>query len=201
MSKAKVSRNGKCERKTRETSISASVEIDGEGRYEVNTGIGFLDHMLELFARHGLFNLRVTCKGDLHVDAHHSVEDIAIALGEAFRQASGDKKGILRYGYAYITMDESLVRAALDLSGRPYLVCNLGTLKREVVGGMPTEMVEHFFRSFSTHFPMNLHIDLLRGEDTHHIIEAVFKAVTRALRAALMTDLREAGVPSTKGVL
>lgn len=196
-----MSRKGTFQRKTKETEISVSVELEGAGEYDVKTGIGFLDHMLELFTRHGLFDLKVRCKGDLHVDAHHSVEDIAIALGEAFKVAAGDKKGILRYGHAYITMDEALVRAALDLSGRPYFVPNLGELKREVVGGMPTEMVEHFFRSFSTHFPMNLHIDVLRGNDTHHIIEGVFKAVTRALRVALSVDAREAGVPSTKGVL
>ncbi|CAG0997335.1 imidazoleglycerol-phosphate dehydratase [Planctomycetaceae bacterium] len=196
-----MSRKGTFQRKTKETEISVSVELEGAGEYDVKTGIGFLDHMLELFTRHGLFNLKVRCKGDLHVDAHHSVEDIAIALGEAFKAAAGDKKGILRYGHAYITMDEALVRAALDLSGRPYFVPNFGELKREVVGGMPTEMVEHFFRSFSTHFPMNLHIDVLRGSDTHHIIEGIFKAVTRALRVALSVDAREAGVPSTKGVL
>ena len=196
-----MSRKGTFQRKTKETEISVSVELEGAGEYDVKTGIGFLDHMLELFTRHGLFDLKVRCKGDLHVDAHHSVEDIAIALGEAFKVAAGDKKGILRYGHAYITMDEALVRAALDLSGRPYFVPNLGELKREVVGGMPTEMVEHFFRSFSTHFPMNLHIDVLRGHDTHHVIEGVFKAVTRALRVALSVDAREAGVPSTKGVL
>ena len=196
-----MSRKGTYQRKTKETEISVSVDLDGAGDYDVKTGIGFLDHMLELFTRHGLFGLKVRCKGDLHVDAHHSVEDIAIALGEAFKAAAGDKKGILRYGHAYITMDEALVRAALDLSGRPYFVPNLGELKREVVGGMPTEMVEHFFRSFGTHFPMNLHIDVLRGHDTHHVIEGVFKAVTRALRVALSVDAREAGVPSTKGVL
>jgi imidazoleglycerol-phosphate dehydratase len=196
-----MSRKGSFQRKTKETEIAVSVELDGTGVYDVSSGIGFLDHMLELFARHGLFDLKLRCQGDLHVDAHHSVEDIAIALGEAFKAAAGDKKGILRYGHAYITMDEALVRAALDLSGRPYFVPNLGGLQREVVGGLPTEMVEHFFRSFSTHFPMNLHIDVLRGHDTHHIIEGVFKAVTRALRLALSVDAREAGVPSTKGVL
>lgn len=196
-----MSRKGTYSRKTKETEIAVSVELDGKGEYDVKTGIGFLDHMLELFTRHGLFDLKVRCKGDLHVDAHHSVEDIGIALGEAFKAAAGDKKGILRYGHAYITMDEALVRAALDLSGRPFFVPNLGELKREVVGGLPTELVEHFFRSFSTHFPMNLHIDVLRGNDTHHIIEGTFKAVTRALRVALSVDTREAGVPSTKGVL
>lgn len=188
-------------RKTKETEISAALTIDGDGEYDVSTGIGFLDHMLELFTKHGLFDLKLTCEGDLHVDAHHSVEDIAITIGECFKQAAGDKRGINRYGHAYVPMDEALVRCTLDLSGRPYLVCNLGNLKREEVGGLPTEMVDHFWRSFSTHFPMNLHIDVLRGDDTHHIIEGVFKAVTRALRIALSPDPRRKDVPSTKGVL
>lgn len=194
-------RKGNVNRKTSETEISVEVNLDGDGSYAIKTGIGFLDHMLELFTKHGLFDVTVSCKGDLHVDAHHSVEDIAIALGEAFKQAAGDKAGINRYGHAYIPMDEALVRCALDLSGRPYLVANLGEMRREVVGGLPTEMVEHFFRSFSTHFPMNLHIDVLRGEDTHHIVEGTFKAVTKALRAALDQDPRRKGIPSTKGVL
>jgi imidazoleglycerol-phosphate dehydratase len=194
-------RTGSYKRKTTETEISVELNIDGEGKYAIDTGIGFLNHMLELFTRHGLFDLSVKCKGDLHVDAHHTVEDVAIAIGEAFKQAAGDKAGINRYGHAYIPMDEALIRCALDLSGRPFLVCKLPELKREVVGGLPTEMVEHFWRSFSTHFPMNLHIDLLRGEDTHHIIEGVFKAVTKALRIALDTDPRRKGIPSTKGVL
>ncbi|MBE7493126.1 MAG: imidazoleglycerol-phosphate dehydratase HisB [Planctomycetes bacterium] len=196
-----MSRRGSVSRKTSETEISVEVLIDGAGKYDVKTGIGFLDHMLELFTRHGLFDITLRCKGDLHVDAHHSVEDIAIALGEAFKQAAGDKAGIARYGFACVPMDETLVRCALDLSGRPYFVPNLGELRREVVGGLPTEMVEHFFRSFSTHFPMNLHLDVIRGHDTHHIIEGVFKSVTRALRAALTVDPRQQGVPSTKGVL
>ncbi|MCA8910358.1 MAG: imidazoleglycerol-phosphate dehydratase HisB [Planctomycetes bacterium] len=188
-------------RKTSETEISVELNIDGDGTYAIDTGIGFLNHMLELFTKHGLFNLNVKCKGDLEVDAHHSVEDIAIAIGECFKQAAGDKAGVNRYGSALIPMDEALIRCALDLSGRPYLVCELGNMKREEVGGLPTEMVEHFWRSFSTHFPMNLHIDVLRGDDTHHIIEGVFKAVTKALRNALDHDPRRKGVPSTKGVL
>ena len=194
-------REAKFERKTNETEIGVELEIDGEGTYSIDTGIGFLNHMLELFTKHGLYNLTVKCKGDLEVDAHHSVEDIAIAIGECFKQAAGDKVRINRYGSALIPMDEALIRCALDLSGRPYLVCELGNMKREEVGGLPTEMVEHFWRSFSTHFPMNLHIDVLRGDDTHHIIEGVFKAVTKALRSALDHDPRRKGVPSTKGVL
>lgn len=196
-----MSRKGSVSRKTSETEISVDVLIDGTGKFDISTGIGFLDHMLQLFTRHGLFDITLRCKGDLHVDAHHSVEDIAIALGEAFKQAAGDKAGISRYGFAYVPMDETLVRCALDLSGRPYFVPNLGELRREVVGGLPTEMVEHFFRSFSTHFPMNLHLDVIRGHDTHHIIEGVFKSVTRSLRQALAVDPRQQGVPSTKGVL
>ncbi|MCC7509625.1 MAG: imidazoleglycerol-phosphate dehydratase HisB [Planctomycetes bacterium] len=194
-------RTGSVSRKTSETEITAEVNLDGDGKYAIHTGIGFLDHQLELFAKHGLFDITLNCKGDLHVDAHHSVEDIAIALGDAFKQAAGDKSGITRYGHVHIPMDEALVRVALDLSGRPFLVAKLGELRREVVGGLPTEMVEHFWRSFSTHFPMNLHIDVLRGDDTHHIIEGVFKGVTRALRIALDIDPRRKGVPSTKGVL
>ena len=194
-------RKGNFARKTNETNISVEINIDGEGKYAIDTGIGFLNHMLELFTKHGLFDLTVKCEGDLEVDAHHSVEDIAIAIGEAFKQAAGDKKGINRYGHAYVPMDEALLRCALDLSGRPYLVCELGDLKREEVGGLPTEMVDHFWRSFSIHFPMNLHIDVIRGEDTHHIIEGIFKAVTKALRAALDNDPRRKDVPSTKGVL
>lgn len=196
-----MSRKGSVSRKTSETEISVDVLIDGTGKFDISTGIGFLDHMLQLFTRHGLFDITLRCKGDLHVDAHHSVEDIAIALGEAFKQAAGDKAGIARYGFAYVPMDDTLVRCALDLSGRPYFVPNLGELRREVVGGLPTEMVEHFFRSFSTHFPMNLHLDVIRGHDTHHIIEGVFKSVTRSLRQALALDPRQQGVPSTKGVL
>ncbi|MBX3473280.1 MAG: imidazoleglycerol-phosphate dehydratase HisB [Planctomycetes bacterium] len=196
-----MSRQAKVSRKTGETDVHVELNIDGAGKFDIKTGIGFLDHMLELFTRHGLFDIRVACTGDLHVDAHHSVEDIAITLGEAFKQAAGDKQGVVRYGSAYIPMDETLVRCALDLSGRPYFVPNLGELRREVVGGLPTEMVEHFFRSLSTHFPMNLHIDVIRGHDTHHIVEGVFKSVTRALRTALTVDPRQQGVPSTKGVL
>ncbi|MCA8916079.1 MAG: imidazoleglycerol-phosphate dehydratase HisB [Planctomycetes bacterium] len=194
-------RKGNFTRKTAETAIDVEINIDGEGAYAIDTGIGFLNHMLELFSKHGLFDLKVTCKGDLEVDAHHSVEDIAIAIGEAFKQAAGDKAGVNRYGHAYIPMDEALIRCALDLSGRPYIKCELGDMRREEVGGLPTEMVEHFWRSFSTHFPMNLHIDVIRGDDTHHIIEGIFKAVTKALRIALDFDPRRKGVPSTKGVL
>lgn len=196
-----LQRRGQCGRKTKETEIKVELNLDGTGEYEIVTGIGFLDHMLELFTRHGNFDLKLSCKGDLHVDAHHSVEDIAICMGEAFKEAAGAKHGIVRYGHAYITMDETLVRAALDLSGRPFFVHELGELRREVVGGFPTEMLEHFFRSFSTHFPMNLHLDVLRGRDTHHVLEGVFKAVSRSLRAALTIDPRQAGVPSTKGTL
>lgn len=194
-------RSAKNSRKTNETEISVELNLDGTGKYTVKTGIGFLDHMLELFSKHGLFDLNLTCQGDLHIDAHHSVEDIAITLGEAFKVAAGDKSGINRYGHVYVPMDEALIRCALDLSGRPFLVCEAGNLRREMVGELPTEMVEHFWRSFSTAFPMNLHIDVIRGEDSHHIVEGIFKAVTRALRIALSNDERREGVASTKGVL
>ena len=194
-------RKGNCTRNTSETRIAVELNIDGSGRYEISTGIRFLDHMLELFAKHGLFDLTLKCDGDLEVDSHHSIEDIAIALGDAFSQAAGSKSGIRRYGSFLVPMDEALIRAALDLSGRPYLVCETGALRREEIRGFPTEMVEHFFRSFSTHFAMNLHIDVIRGEDSHHIVEGIFKSVTRALREALTIDPRQTGVPSTKGVL
>lgn len=194
-------RKATCSRDTSETRISVDLNIDGSGSYEISTGIGFLDHMLELFTKHGLFDLKLKCDGDLGVDSHHSIEDIAIALGDAFKDAAGKKTGIRRYGSALITMDEALIRVALDLSGRPFLVCETGALRREEIRGFPTDMVEHFFRSFSTHFAMNLHIDVIRGEDSHHIVEGIFKAVTRALRDALTTDPRQTGVPSTKGLL
>lgn len=194
-------RTARVERRTRETRIAVELDLDGSGRADLASGIPFLDHMLDQVARHGMVDLTVRAEGDLEIDAHHTVEDIGIVLGQALAKAAGDKAGIARYGFACVPMDETLVRCALDLSGRPYFVPNLGELRREVVGGLPTEMVEHFFRSFSTHFPMNLHLDVIRGHDTHHIIEGVFKSVTRALRAALTVDPRQQGVPSTKGVL
>lgn len=187
-------------RTTNETSISVTLNVDGSGQGGVDTGVQFLDHMLQLFAKHGLFDLEVSCRGDLGIDAHHSVEDIGICLGLAFEQALGDKKGLVRFSHAYFPMDETLVRVVADLSGRPFLVYNVKT-ERERVGKLDSELVEEFWRAVVSHGRMNLHIELLYGRNTHHIFEAVFKAAARALCLATRVDERVQGVPSTKGVL
>jgi imidazoleglycerol-phosphate dehydratase len=187
-------------RQTKETDVRVALTLDGTGSAQITTGVPFLDHMLELFTRHGLFNIDVECRGDLHIDDHHSVEDVAISLGQAFAQALGDKVGIARYGAALVPMDESLCRAVVDLSGRFYLVYEVAT-KRHEINGFSVELAEHFWRSFAEAARMNLHIDLLRGRNTHHILEATFKATARALRQATERDPRVSGVPSTKGVL
>lgn len=188
------------ERSTKETDVRVRLDLDGQGRAEVSTGVPFLDHMLELFARHGLFDLEVRCRGDLEVDDHHTVEDIAIALGRAFAEALGDKRGVARYGSALVPMDEALCRAVVDLSGRFYLVYEVET-RRGRVGNFSVEMAEHFWRSLAEAARCNLHLDALRGRNTHHILEGTFKAAARALRQACERDPRFAGVPSTKGVL
>ncbi len=189
------------ERKTGETDIRVELTLDGTGTYEINTGVGFLDHMLELFARHGRFNLKVTCKGDTRVDDHHSVEDIGIALGTAFDRALGDKKGIVRYGSMLLPMDESLVMSAVDLSGRGFLAYDLA-IPTEKVGSFDTELTEEFFRAFAMNARCTLHIRQMAGKNSHHIIEAAFKSVARSLRAAVKIDAEAADeVPSTKGVL
>ena len=187
-------------RQTKETDIQVRLSLEGKGSAKINTDIPFLDHMLELFARHGLFDLEISCKGDLHIDDHHSVEDIAISLGQAFFQALGDKAGIARYGAAIVPMDEALARAVVDLSGRFYLVYEVKT-RRQRIGNFSVELAEHFWRSFAEALRCNLHIDLLRGRNTHHILEASFKAVARALREAVARDPRIQGVLSTKGIL
>jgi len=187
-------------RQTKETNVRVRLELDGRGAAEINTAIPFLDHMLELFTRHGLFDLEVECQGDLQIDDHHSVEDVAICLGQAFLQALGDKAGIGRYGAALVPMDEALCRAVVDLSGRFYLVYEVKT-DRQVIGNFSVELAEHFWRSFADSLRCNLHIDLLRGRNTHHILEATFKATARALRQAVERDPRIEGVLSTKGVL
>jgi len=187
-------------RKTKETDIRVALTLDGSGRAAVETGIPFLNHMLELFARHGLFDLEVECRGDLEIDDHHSVEDVAISLGQALAQALGDKAGIARYGAALVPMDEALCRAVIDLSGRFFLVYEVET-RRHTVGNFSVELAEHFWRSFAEAARCNLHIDLLRGRNTHHILEGTFKATARALRQAVERDPRVEGVPSTKGVL
>jgi imidazoleglycerol-phosphate dehydratase len=187
-------------RKTKETDIRINLTLDGMGTAQINTGIPFLDHMLDLFARHGLFDLQVECKGDLDIDDHHSVEDVAICLGQAFLQAIGDKAGIARYGMSLVPMDEALCRAVVDLSGRFYLVYDVEA-KRARIGNFSVELAEHFWRSFAEALKCNLHIDLLRGRNTHHILEASFKATSRALRQAVERDPRITGVLSTKGTL
>lgn len=187
-------------RDTKETEVRLRLNLDGCGRSQISTGLPFLDHMLELFAKHGLFDLNVQCKGDLEIDDHHSVEDIAISLGQALKQALGDKVGINRYGEAIVPMDEALCRAVIDLSGRFYLVYEVQT-RRQKIGNFSVELAEHFWRSFAETAKFNLHIDSLRGRNTHHILEGTFKATARALRQAVERDARISGVLSTKGVL
>lgn len=188
-------------RKTAETDISVKLNLDGTGVYDNATGVGFFDHMLDQLARHSLIDLTIHATGDLHIDDHHTVEDTGIALGQALIEALGDKRGINRYGDCHLAMDDALVRTALDLSGRPYLICNLDlpTLK---IGSFDTELVREFFQAFSTHGGITLHIDKVHGFNSHHITEAAFKSVARALRNAIETDPRKADtIPSTKGAL
>lgn len=197
---SQASRKAVIERQTKETDIEVRLSLDGKGTARIATEIPFLDHMLELFAKHGLFDLEIVCKGDLQVDDHHSVEDVAICLGQAFTQALGEKAGIARYGESLVPMDEALCRAVVDLSGRFYLVYEVKTRKQQI-GNFSVELAEHFWRSFAESLRCNLHIDLLRGRNTHHILEASFKAVARALRQAVARDERIQGVLSTKGML
>ena len=187
-------------RKTKETDVRVVLNLDGNGQSQVSTGLPFLDHMLDLFARHGLFDLKVACKGDLEIDDHHSVEDIAITLGQALTQALGDKAGIASYGEAVVPMDDALCRSVIDLSGRFYLVYEVQT-RRQKIGNFSVELAEHFWRSLAETARFNLHIDCLRGRNTHHILEGTFKATTRALRQAVNRDPRITGVLSTKGAL
>ena len=194
-------RNASINRKTAETDIQLKLELDGSGSSAVNTGCGFLDHMLTLFAKHGNFDLLVTCQGDTQVDDHHTVEDIGIALGQAFAQAIGNKKGICRYGNMILPMDESLILSAVDLSGRSYLGYSL-QIPAEKVGTFDTELVEEFFLAFVRNCPCALHIQQMAGTNSHHIIEGAFKSVARSLRQAVAIDSACADqIPSTKGVL
>lgn len=191
-------------RETNETKVRVLLDLDGSGQAQVSTKIGFFDHQLNLFARHGLFDLTVECDGDTHIDDHHSIEDTAICIGQAVREALGDKAGIARYGFALVPMDEALCQAVIDLSGRFYLVYDAEVLKqtgRERVGDFSCEMARHFWYSFAEKAAMNLHVDCIRGTNAHHIIEAQFKAVARALREAVAFDERVKGVLSTKGVI
>jgi imidazoleglycerol-phosphate dehydratase len=188
-------------RDTLETQITASVNLDGTGAAKFDTGIPFLEHMLDQIARHGLIDLDIVAKGDLHIDDHHTVEDIGITLGQAFAKAVGDKKGMTRYGHAYVPLDEALSRVVVDFSGRPGLIFDV-PFTRASVGGFDVDLFAEFFHGFVNHAQVTLHIDNLRGENTHHQIETVFKAFGRALRVALAMDERMAGLmPSTKGVL
>jgi imidazoleglycerol-phosphate dehydratase len=197
-----MSRNGRVERQTNETKVLVEIELDGAGHTDVSTGIGFYDHMLASFGKHGLFDLTVHVEGDLHIDAHHSVEDAAIALGQAFAQAAGDKAGIRRFGDALIPMDECLVQAAVDVSGRPYLVHTEPAGAPPTIGpDYATTLTRHVFESFVHHAAIALHVTVLAGRDWHHVTEAQYKAVARALHAAVELDPRVHGVPSTKGVL
>jgi len=193
-------RTAKINRKTTETSVSVTLNLDGNGNARVDTGVQFLDHMLNLFAKHGVFDLEISCKGDTGIDAHHSVEDIGICLGLAIEKALGDKLGLVRFAHAYYPMDETLVRVVADFSGRPYLVYNV-KVARERVGELESDLIEEFWKAFVTHARVNLHIELLYGRNTHHIFEAVFKASARALSLASRVDERVQGVPSTKGVI
>ncbi|MGX0976619.1 imidazoleglycerol-phosphate dehydratase [Roseovarius sp. MBR-51] len=188
-------------RKTAETDITVEINLDGSGRYDNQTGVGFFDHMLDQLARHSLIDMRIRCAGDLHIDDHHTVEDVGIALGQALAQALGDKRGIRRYGACLLPMDDALVRAALDLSGRPYLVWHMD-LPTPKIGTFDTELVREFFQAFSTHGGITLHVDALHGINSHHMAEAAFKAIARSLREAVETDPRKAdAIPSTKGSL
>jgi len=194
-------RTARMHRKTAETDIRLKLALDGRGRYEISTGIRFLDHMLELFARHGGFDLQIEARGDLDVDQHHTVEDIGIVLGQAVREALGSKKGINRAGYFVMPMDETLAVAAIDLSGRPYLVLN-APIKARHVGGLQTELLEDFFHGFATSAAANVHLKVAYGRSSHHAVEALFKAFARALRFACSRDTRlKRLLPSTKGLL
>ena len=195
-----TTRRAEVQRTTRETDVAVGLVLDGDGRAEVSTGIGFLDHMLELFAHHSGFDLKVTAHGDLDVDGHHTVEDVGLCLGRALREALGDKRGIARYGSFLLPMDEALAQVALDLSGRPYVVCDL-PLAGVRLGSFEADLTPHFLRSLATEAGLTLHVRLLAGNDAHHIVEAVFKGVARALAEACARDGRSDAVPSTKGTL
>jgi len=194
-------RIAKVNRKTKETSIEAEVNLDGKGIYKIDTGIGFLNHMLEQLSKHSLMDINLNAKGDLHIDLHHTTEDSGIVLGEAIAKALGDKKGIKRYAHAYIPMDETLSRVSLDISNRPYLVWNV-KLKVEKLGEMDTELFKEWFQAFSQSAGITLHIENIYGDNSHHIIESCFKGLARALRLALEKDARAGdSLPSTKGIL
>lgn len=194
-------RTAEITRNTAETQISVSVNLDGTGRYDVHTGVGFFDHMMDQLARHSLIDITLKAKGDLHIDDHHTVEDCGIALGQALTRALGDKKGIRRYGHFSLAMDDALINTALDLSGRPFLIWNVD-FPTAKIGSFDTELVREFFQALSSHGGITLHVDRVHGLNSHHIAEAAFKSVARALRMAVESDPRMEGVlPSTKGSL
>ena len=193
-------RKAALQRVTNETTIEVELELDGTGSAELSTGIGFFDHMLDHLARHGLFDLKVGAEGDLHVDPHHTVEDVGICLGNAFRQAVGEPKGLVRFGHAVIPMDEALAEVVVDFSGRPFLVFE-ANLPQVSLGGFDAELTEEFFRAFAMNARVSLHVVLRHGKNLHHCIEGIFKAFARALRGAVAVDPRVQGVPSTKGMI
>ena len=194
-------RSASVKRKTNETDIEVTLTLDGTGKYDIDTGVGFLDHMLEQLSRHALIDITLRVKGDLHVDQHHTTEDAGIALGQAFTQALGDKKGITRYGSCDLAMDETLTRVALDISGRPYLIWNV-EFTRDKIGEMDTELFREWFQAFSQHGGITLHVNNEYGENNHHIVETCYKALARALRIAISIDAGQADrIPSTKGSL
>ncbi len=193
-------RTAEISRQTKETKIELSMNVDGKGKVSAETGVGFFDHMLDLLGRHSLIDLNIVADGDLDVDAHHTVEDVGIVLGQALEKALADKRGIYRYGWAIVPMDESLAQVAIDLSGRPAFVFNV-PFKGELIGTFPTELIEEFFKAFATSAKLNLHITVPYGTNNHHISEAIFKAIAKALRQAVSLDPRNDSVPSTKGSL
>ena len=193
-------RIGKINRKTNETRVDVEINLDGGGKAEISSGIGFFNHMLNLFAAHGKFDLKVICAGDLEVDGHHSIEDIGISLGAALKAALGDKRGITRYGTFFLPMDETLALVSLDISGRPFLVCEVGELA-PMIGDFDTELVGEFLRAFAFNAGITLHVKILYGKNSHHKVEAIFKALGHALETAVTIDAKIKGVPSTKGTL
>ena len=196
-----MKRQATISRKTKETEIAATIDLDGTGAFDIKTGVGFLDHMLEQLARHSLIDIKLAAKGDLHIDYHHTTEDCGIVLGQAFAKALGDKQGIARYASVHLPMDETLTRVSLDVSGRPYLIWNV-TFTRDKLGEMDTELFREWFQAFAQNAGITLHIATLYGENNHHIAETCYKGLARALREAITIDPRQAGrVPSTKGTL
>jgi imidazoleglycerol-phosphate dehydratase len=196
-----VKRQATISRRTKETEITATIDLDGTGAFDIKTGVGFLDHMLEQLARHSLIDIKLAAKGDLHIDYHHTTEDCGIVLGQAFAKALGDKQGIARYASVHLPMDETLTRVSLDVSGRPYLIWNV-TFTRDKLGEMDTELFREWFQAFAQNAGITLHIATLYGENNHHIAETCYKGLARALREAISIDPRQAGrVPSTKGTL